>query len=310
MVSCQDKPKRQEVPTSYFKDTHELMVYKGSVHRLDSFPSKFVAPRTIDVWIPQSYSKDKKYAVLYMQDGQNLFDASNTLNKQEWKVDEISTALMEARKVRDFIVVGIWNVPESRQQDYFPSKAFDLLAQSEKDSLAIVAVKNDFKLSFTGDEYLRFIVEELKPLIDTEFSTLLGAESTFIAGASMGALLSVYAVCEYPKIFGGAMCVSTHWPGFTPSKHNPMPKAIFKYLKAKLPEPTNHTFYFDYGTETLDAVYPQYLETVDDIFFGKGYTEKNYMNLEFEGADHSEASWNRRFDIPLEFFLNKNNDLK
>ena len=116
----------------------------------------------------------------------------------------------------------------------------------------------------------------------------------------------MYAICEYPQVFGGAACVSTHWPGIMPSDNNPMPEAIFKYMQTNLPSPQTHKFYFDYGTETLDEYYPRYLDDVDKIFFSKGYDETNYINLEFAGADHSEDSWNRRFDIPLIFLLGKN----
>ena len=156
-----------------------------------------------------------------------------------------------------------------------------------------------------ADNYLKFIVEELKPFIDSEFSTLTGYQNTMIAGSSMGGLISMYAVCEYPEVFGGAACISTHWPGVMPSENNPVPAAFFKYMEKNVPSPESHKFYFDYGTQTLDKYYPQYLDDVDRIFNGKGYTIKNYMNLEFEGADHSEDSWNRRFDIPVAFLYKK-----
>jgi hypothetical protein len=76
-------------------------------------------------------------------------------------------------------------------------------------------------------------------------------------------------------------------------------------MEANLPAANTHKFYFDYGTETLDAYYPKYLVDIDRIFESKGYTNENYMNLEFEGADHSEDSWCRRFDIPLAFLFKK-----
>jgi len=90
-----------------------------------------------------------------------------------------------------------------------------------------------------------------------------------------------------------------------PVANNPVPSAFFKYMEAHIPAPDLHKFYFDYGTETLDEYYPQYLKDVDRIFNKKGYNIENYMNLEFEGADHSEDSWNRRFDIPVLFLLGK-----
>lgn len=277
----------------------------GKLIRIDSFPTKLVTPRTVDVWLPDGYSEEKKYAVLYMHDGQNLFDATKTWNKQEWKVDEIISDLIKKDTIKDVIVVAVWNNSDTRWQDYFPQKAFNYL--SEKDSVMIAedAKKNNFDTNLMADNYLKFLVEEVKPYIDNQYATLTDYKNTFVAGSSMGGLISMYAICEYPQVFGGAACVSTHWPGVMPSDNNPMPEAIFKYMQTNLPSPQTHKFYFDYGTETLDEYYPQYLDDVDKIFFGKGYNETNYMNLEFAGADHSEDSWNRRFDIPLIFLLGK-----
>jgi hypothetical protein len=113
----------------------------------------------------------------------------------------------------------------------------------------------------------------------------------------------MYAMFEYPEIFGGAACISTHWCGGAPRKNNPMAKSFFEYMKSKPRYAETQKFYFDYGTETLDAYYPQYAKTVDAIFKDKGFDETNYKNLKFEGHDHSENSWNKRFQIPVEFLL-------
>jgi len=300
LESCKTENKTQ-VPESTIniKIVEDAVLSNGQLKRVDSFPSKFIKPRNVDIWLPDGYSENKKYAVLYMHDGQNLFDATKTWNKQEWRVDEIVSDLTKKDSIKEIIVVGIWNIPEIRHQDYFPEKAYDLLSQKDKDSL------KKYNMTFNADAYLKFIVNELKPFIDGNFSTLPDSLNTFVSGASMGGLISMYAVCEYPAVFGGAACISTHWPGVTPSAYNPIPKAIFKYMESKLPSPQTHKFYFDYGTETLDKYYPQYLEDVDRVFINKKYNNKNYMNLEFEGAEHSEESWNRRFDIPLTFLLKK-----
>ncbi len=92
------------------------------------------------------------------------------------------------------------------------------------------------------------MVNELKPFIDSNFATLGDQSNTFVAGSSMGGLISLYAVCEYPDVFGGAACLSTHWPGVFNSEHNPIPAAFIRYLESHLPSPVNHKLYFDYGT--------------------------------------------------------------
>ena len=76
----------------------------------------------MEVWLPEGYSTNKKYAVLYMHDGQMLYDANTSWNKQSWDVDDVATKLMHEGKVKDFIVVGIWNGGKTRHSDYFPQK--------------------------------------------------------------------------------------------------------------------------------------------------------------------------------------------
>ena len=106
-----------------------------------------------------------------------------------------------------------------------------------------------------SDNYLKFIVKELKPFVDKNFSVSSDKANTFIAGSSMGGLISLYAICEYPDVFEGAACLSTHWPGVFNADHNPIPKAFMDYLKKHLPDPKTHKIYFDYGDQTLDAMY-------------------------------------------------------
>jgi enterochelin esterase-like enzyme len=281
---------------------------EGTIIRIDSFPTKLIQPRNVDVWLPKNYSKDIKYSVLYMHDGQNLFDANTTWNKQEWKVDEVTTKLIQENKSKEFIVVGIHNIPKIRFLDLYPKKTFDYLSANKKDSIFQSAKKRGMNISesnFNGDDYLKFIVEEVKLYIDETYSTLKNQENTFVGGSSMGGLMSMYAICEYPEIFGGAICISTHWPGMYPSEDKTIPNSFFSYLEKNIPNHKNHKFYFDFGTETLDQYYPQYEGTVNKLFKEKGYTSENYKNLKFEGENHSEASWQKRIDIPFEFMFKK-----
>ncbi|WP_082106519.1 alpha/beta hydrolase [Kordia zhangzhouensis] len=280
-------------------------LYAGKLMRVVDFPSNYIVPRNVDVWLPEDYSTDKKYNVLYMHDGQMLYDASTTWNKQEWKVDEVATKLMSEGSVKDFIVVSPWNIAEIRWQDYFPQKAFDYLSADVQKKFREDAKKNNFSLQFNADNYLKFLTEELKPYIDTTYSVKTERKHTFVAGSSMGGLISMYAMCEYPKVFSAAACISTHWVGAQPMENNPLPEAFFAYMDANLPSPKTHRFYFDYGTETLDKYYPQYAPKVDAIFKKKGYRDGsiNFLNRKFEGADHSENSWQKRLHIPFMFLF-------
>jgi predicted alpha/beta superfamily hydrolase len=156
-----------------------------------------------------------------------------------------------------------------------------------------------------SDDYLKFVVYELKPFIDSAFSTKKNRENTFFAGSSMGALISLYAICEYPSVFGAVACISTHWPGVFLQEGNPIPAAIFAYLHDHLPDPKSHRIYFDHGDATLDAWYPALQVQVDKIMREKGYGKNNWVTRVFLGEDHSERAWKKRLFEPISFILKK-----
>ena len=281
----------------------------GTIHRIDSFPSKYITHRNIDVWLPDGYSKEKKYAVLYMQDGQMLYDSALAWNHTSWDVDDVISKLNKNNSIKDLIVVGIWNDVKTRHAEYFPQKPFQRLTIEEQDFI-YKAKRNNGLDVFNGckinsDHYLKFIVKELKPFIDHKYATYTDRKNTFIAGSSMGGLISIYAICEYPKIFGGAACMSTHWPGIFTMDNNPIPNAFLFYLKSQLPNSINHRIYFDYGDQTLDSMYTPLQNKVDEVMMSKGFTVKNWLTKYFPGENHSEKAWNKRLGIPLLFLLKK-----
>ena len=281
-------------------------VSSGTIERLENFKSKFVSSRNIDVWLPKNYSTTKKYSVLYMHDGQMLYDSETTWNKQSWEVDEVVSKLLNENKIKNVIVVGIWNGEKTRHNDYFPQKPFESLTKNLQDSLYNSKRPNGemvFSEKINSDNYLKFIVEELKPIIDNKYSVYKDKKHTFIAGSSMGGLISIYAICEYPKVFGGAACLSIHWPGVFSISNNPVPNTFYNYLKNKLPNFKNHKIYFDYGTETLDAYYEPFQLKVDEIMKNKGFKTSNWLTKKFIGDDHSEKSWSKRLHYPIEFLL-------
>jgi predicted alpha/beta superfamily hydrolase len=260
-------------------------------------------PRNVDVWLPADYDTTRKYAVLYMHDGQMLFDSTTTWNKQEWGADEITARLIAENKIKPSIIVGIWNRDDYRYTEYFPEKALDGLSKHRRKRL----IRNEMKGNPLGDEYLRFIVKEVKPYIDSHYSTFTDRQNTVVMGSSMGGLISLYAICEYPDVFGGAGCLSTHLPmagvNIFRKYDNRAAKAFRKYLAVNLPNPSTHKIYFDFGTETLDKWYKPYQKKVDKLMQRAGYNEDNWVTLKFEGYDHSERSWNARLHIPMIFLL-------
>jgi pimeloyl-ACP methyl ester carboxylesterase len=241
-----------------------------------------------------------------MHDGQNLFDKATAGYGMEWEVDEHLDKLIRDKKVRPAIVVGIWNTPK-RLQEYVPSKAFDGLPSAYRDKVR--ALYGGDPLS---DGYLKFIVRELRPIVDRRFNVKTDRENTIILGSSMGALISLYAIDEYPQIFGGAGMMSTHWPLFmTPdgksvgdAEYEVVSSAFEHYLTPALPNPGTHSLYFDHGSETLDAIYARYQQRVDAVVARRGYVQGvDWLTRSFPGQKHNEISWASRVEIPLEFLL-------
>lgn len=276
----------------------------GTVEHHADFPSKFVEPRHVDVWLPPSYGKQPlaRYPVVYMHDGQNLFDPTKSFIGVDWGVDEAMTRLIEEGEIREAIVVAIWNTPH-RSLEYLPFRAFrDFPNVARRDAVLSKLGPKDtrIKLSeFRSDEYLKFLVTELKPFIDKTYRTRTECTDTFIMGSSAGALISLYAICEYPDVFGGAGSVS----GYFPLGDGLLEEAF----RDRLPDPRCHKLYFDFGTEALDAACEPFQWQLDDAVARRGYSRGvNWLSCKFTGADHSERSWRKRVDTPLEFFLSKN----
>ncbi len=280
----------------------------GRIERLDNVPSQYIDARPIDVWLPPGYSTSKRYAVLYMQDGQMLFDAGKTWNKSAWNVHQTLARLIQTGQVRDTIVVGVPNNGKYRYSEFYPTRMLELALQRARQDYQRRA---QWGLSLS-DAYLRFMVEELKPAIDKRFATLPDPANTFVMGSSMGGLISLYALCEYPQVFGGAAGLSTHWVGRpsawgTPDKlqNASLPLAAFTYLQKHLPKPGGHRLYMDHGTSGLDSVYGVHQDFIDQLFKDHGYTADDFVSRVFEGAGHSETDWSVRLDIPLLYLLGK-----
>lgn len=243
-----------------------------------------------------------------MHDGQSLFDTAISWNHQTWEVDETLQQLISDNKMKNSIVVGIYHANSKRRSEYFPGKVFNSLPKQTQDSLKALKDKNNqaiFNGDFQSDAYLRFIVYELKPYIDSCFSTHSKQYGTFIAGSSMGALVSLYALCEYPQVFGGAACLSTHWTGTANFLIKEVPETILLYFRNHLPEVGNHKIYFDYGSTGLDSLYKPYQNIMDEIMIQKHYTKEQWITREFLGEGHDENAWRKRLSIPFEFLLNK-----
>lgn len=270
------------------------------------FESKFVATRNVTIWLPEGYTPKKKYAVLYMHDGQMLFDSTITWNKQEWGVDECLSTLMQAHEVKNCIVVGIWNNGEYRHAEYFPQRVAENLKGEVKDLIYTKQLKG----APLADNYLKFLVTELKPWVDKQYSTKKDMRNTVIMGSSMGGLISLYALCEYPEVFGAAACLSMHSPlmfkeSLAEKSDNPAAAEFRAYLRTHLPQHPKRRIYIDYGDQTLDQFYAPYQKAIDGVISAQGYTNKYWETRFFPGENHSEVAWSKRLAIPMRFLLKK-----
>ncbi|MBB3764599.1 alpha/beta hydrolase [Sphingomicrobium lutaoense] len=261
------------------------------------------------VWLPPSYGTDpeRRYPVLYMHDGQNLFDPSVTYYKKSWELDQAVPRMAEAGDLREWIVVGVES-PRERYLTLFPEKLVDHLPPHRVEALASVSEREKIEReALKGDEYLSWLTGTVKPMVDRTYRTLAGPEDTGVMGSSMGGLMSLYAIAEYPHVFGQAAAVSIHYPLGEPEQEDVAANvadttaAWASYFETTELTPGANRIYMDHGTATLDAHYPPYADAFDAMMEARGWGGANYMSRRYTGAEHDEIAWAERIDIPLAF---------
>lgn len=266
----------------------------GTIQRHPAFPSRYVPPRTVDVWLPPQLSTPSlpRCPVLYMHDGQNLFRSNDAYGGEPWAVEIALDRLITDTVIPPVIVVGVWNIGRNRISEYLPQG----FAGTPGGKAFLENHADLFPTAPYADAYLRFLVEELKPWVDGCFNTLPDQAHTCIMGSSMGGLSSLYALSRFPQVFGGAACLSTHWlAGGEP---------LVDYCAELIPVPGDHRLYFDHGTETLDAGYEPFQQRMDAHLNRLGYRSgADWMTRKFPGAAHNEIAWRERVHIPLEFLF-------
>jgi predicted alpha/beta superfamily hydrolase len=256
--------------------------------------SKFVPARTVQVWLPPDYAKSKRrYPVIYLHDGQNVYDTPAPFSGTSWAVHRALAKLIAENQVRPAILVAVWNT-DNRIGEYMPQAAVPAASASGDPNAADLFRKLPVeRAKIAGDAYLSLLVTELKPLIDSRYRTLRGPKDTMLMGSSMGGLISAYALVRYPKVFGAAACLSTAWPigdGFTE-----------RWFETHLPA-RSARLYFDYGTGTNDGTIEPFQKKLDAIAGPRG---GRWVSRAFPGDQHSETAWARRVDIPLRFLLGR-----
>jgi predicted alpha/beta superfamily hydrolase len=242
----------------------------GTLRSLDVWSPQFQAGRTILVYLPPSYvHSPRRYPVLYMQDGQNLFDRATSFGGEEWQVDETLEAL--SHEGLEAIAVGIYHGNDRRLAEFNPFSG---------------------RWAGRSEQYLQFITETLKPLIDHDFRTQPGRAHTGLFGSSMGGLISLYGFFRHPTLFGfvGAMSPSL-W-----ISHG----AIFDFIREAPFNPGK--IYLDNGTREPSA------RPMRDLLRAKGYKPRAQLRYIAEkGGQHTESAWARRFPNAVRFLLKESN---
>lgn len=230
-------------------------------------------PRDVTVWLPPSYEKDtrQRYPVLYLHDGQNIIDPSTSFLGADWRVDEVVDSLIRAQKMEEIIVVGIYNTPD-RTPEY-----------------------SDTEL---GHAYADFVINHLKPMIDSTYRTKPEAKNTAVMGSSMGGLISFLFVWWHPEIFSKAGCLSS---AFLVDDDK-----ILKEVRAYTGPKKAIRVYLDDGSEGLEArLKPGYDEMVA-LLLEKGYVKDTDLEYFYDlGAGHDERAWAKRLWRPLGFMFGK-----
>lgn len=263
----------------------------GWIERVDHFPSRFVGGRAVEIWLPPDSLWDgRPLPVIYLHDGQNLFDASSSFIGVDWGVDSTLASLVDGGFCAPALLVGIANT-ERRRCEYTP---LDLVKRLDHGGRR--RYREEAGGPCISDDYLRFLVEELKPWVDRHYPTLPGPGTTGLMGSSRGGLISLAALIDYPGTFGAAACLSTHWTAGEGRET--------EWLRAELGPPGGRLLYFDHGDQTLDAPYPPLQRKVNRVLMELGWLPgRDFLYREFPGQDHSERAWRTRLDTPLLMLL-------
>ncbi len=246
----------------------------GSVDYLKGLKGKGLRyGRDVIVWLPPSYATQKKrrYSVLYMHDGQNVFDPNTSFAGYDWRVDDVADSLIAAGSMEEILVVGIYNSPD-RMVEYSDTPE--------------------------GRAYADFVVHKLKPMIDKRYRTLPEREHTAVMGSSLGGLISFLFAWWYPDVFSRTGCVSSAF-SYGANK-------LFKEFKNGDGFRQPVKIYMDCGGVGSEATLKPGMDRMAGLLKAKGYKEgKDFMRFYDDRAEHNERSWAARVWRPLVFLFGK-----
>ncbi len=240
--------------------------------------------RTLVVSLPASYGREKtrRYPVIYMHDGQNIFDAATSYIGVEWGADEAAAALAAENPALEAIIVGVYNTKD-RMDEYAP-------------------YRDEVRGGGKGRDYADFLVKEVKPFMDSTYRTLPGRESTAVAGSSLGGLISLFLILEYPEVFSkaGVLSPSLYWAGgeLLPLSREKADPSVMKLWLSMGTEEDWVCGEDDPGEPLRGA------RRLRRILLSKGFRQnKTLFYHEEEGGAHNEAHWARLLPQVFRFLL-------
>jgi predicted alpha/beta superfamily hydrolase len=252
----------------------------GHLHEHAKFSSRFLSKkRDLIVYTPGIYEKrpDLRFPVLYLEDGQNLFDpATSFIPGVYWRVGETADELIAQGAIQPLVIVGIYNTGKQRVNEYTPTR--------------------DRKLGGgKADKYGRLLVEELQPFIESRYRIAQGAANKGLGGSSLGGLLTIYLGMQYPQVFGklAVLSPSVWW------NHRAILQSV---ARAKLPR--RPRVWLDVGTGEGGTRTVEHVTALRDALLQKGWQENHDLHFEiFPGAQHNEAAWAQRVGPFLQFLF-------
>ncbi len=248
----------------------------GQLRKHDRFRSRFLRnQRDLIVYLPPGYDEQpwRRFPVLYLHDGQNLFDRATAFGGQDWNVHGAADRLIHGGTVEPLIIVGIYNTGRSRIHEYTPTKTPKLGGGR-------------------ADRYGKFLLQEVMPFIQREYRAQGEPSSTGIGGSSLGGLVSLYFGLKYPQTFSkiAALSPSVWWNQ----------RMILRFAAAATPQPRPR-IWLDIGTKEGPRIVPD-VEQFRDVLVKKGWRQGEDLHYErVEGGEHNELAWSQRIGRVLEF---------
>lgn len=278
---------------------------RGRLFVTDAAPCGALARREVFVWRPDG-ADDRPLPVLYVQDGQTLFDARRVAFGVAWEIDASLSRLIDAGRIPAVMVAGVAS-SAARFLEYAPTLILERAERSAREAVATA-----WGGAPQSAAYADLVVHGIKPFIDVAFPTQSGPDTTFIAGASMGGVAAIEILARHPQVFAGAAALSAHLSLLPVDETERLPDgfardvaaAVGAFARAEFPAAGRHRLWLDRSEKEIDRFYAPSHDALVEALTGLGYRRDQDLAVQvFPGVGHNEAAWRARLDLALDFLL-------